>query len=1440
MMEQHRPRTESTIDDQLATPAVDRFLTRHPELRAGVGAVLDAANDVRRIRPAALPDDPTPTDRGRRLARFEVALEDAVAELEAVAAAADAGPGRVHAAVRRVLGTIAELRVHSQRFDRPRPRGEPAARSALVGALHRFRAALDRLRRDARRAGAGRLPWRLELATDIDPVTHADDIELGGPGLPGTPAADLPRGDRCLLTGTPYLLDSRRAPVTRYRSLDSWATVLSPWAHGIARRISAALERLATSHPDAVRQLVDVAPWLVEERIAVVANPSFVRLGLLDTSSLAVAANNTLLAHADLPLLGHRGAGGRLRSIGARDRTEAMLAGSEPGYGWSTYGDVRDRALGLAHGLERVGVRPGSRLAIVTRTNRPEFFITDLACVFSDLVSVGVLDTLADDAVYDIAAAAEVETVVADRDNAGRFTTDRCHARCPMMTTVVVLDPPTEPARADGVIQVVAFDDVVTSIGDIDPGWRSSSGVAPSTPVIHDDDDGVGAVETAGITEDGDDDVFTLVFTSGTTGHAKGVVITRRQWIEVMRPKGGLWPHVEVSYQPSALGADRTVMWRAFAAGGRIGFGRRSAGLLADIQAIRPTVLEAPPAILNALYGEFRRAVSDPECSRERLAVVKRRMRDQLGGRLAFLATGGAASEPAVREVLGEVLGLPVAEGYGTTETGTIATDGRLKPDIEFRLVDVPDLGFTAADRPHPRGELAVRTARTGAGYFAAGAADRAAFTDDGFFLTCDIVELVGDRRIRIIGRRKQFFKLAGAEFVYPDLLERHFMTSDLVRAVFVTGLPTEPAVVAVVVPTDPTTGADEIHDGLRAVARRVGLRPFEVPVGVVVEPPVSGELPWTPDNGLLTPSFKLNRHGLDAHYADRIRDLYAAAGDRLDRATASDDAGRREIAQIRHLTANLLGLHPSEIDLEGSFSDHGGGSLAAMELVLRLRQLLPPGGARRLADDAAELTEIPLAEIAGWLEAGGEPDSPRSPASVAAIARAAVGSPSAPTETRHQRSARQANRDAAWCELPEPLPPVRPGGDILLTGATGFLGVHLVAELAASLGDGQRLYALIRAADHDAAKARLERTLADAGLDVPMVAAGRAVDGAVVALAGSLDTDGFGLDPEDAQALADGVGLIHHAGAAVSFEPSYGGVRETNVGGTRRVLELATTGRCKAVHFTSSLNVAYLLAMCGVRPVLEDTPLPDVLTPDIVARSLGYAVSKWVGERIIHGAFAAAAGALRLSISRPALITWSTRTGFANESDWFTRVLRSCLEMGRVIGPPEAGVPRCTPLTSTTVGGLDLVPVDYVARAVRRLGELTLRGSLPPTADPGRAPTFHISNLAPDEHGLVTVERLMAMLVAADLRCSDSSEGMRSLPLADWLLEVEARGAAALPILDMLARMDPTRPRTRAERFTAVMEAIAADGAIECPSFDQSLVDRFVRRVRRTAPHRA
>jgi fatty acid CoA ligase FadD9 len=1421
----------SSLEEQLSSPSVARLLSRRPELSAAVVQVLETAGEVRRHRAAALPPWPDPQAEDAGTHRAECALEEVVADLEGVAAEVNPDATAVGAAIRRLTLGIADLRALSHRFDPPRPPGDAASRRALAQALGRFRGALEALRRASRDAGEARLPWRIEFASDVDPALSMTRVELEAPGFPGTPAGGLPRGERCLLTGRPYVRDSHRRPTARHRSLDRVAAVLSPWADAIARRVVAALRILGEDYAAAVRPLVDAFPWLVETRVDTSANPCFRRLGLLDVPSLAVAANNVLRAFADQPLIGQRRAGGTHRDLASRDSAATLLGEGDQGFAWWTHETIRRRALGLTHGLEELGGDRRGRVGLISRHNELEFFVADVACVFSNRVSVGLLDSLADDALFDIMATAEVEVVFTDGHNAARFLTGDARRRCPGLRVLVVSGAGEVSEVPDSGLRVLRFDDLVTDWDRMDPAWTSRSGVGRETPVLHDDADGVRAMRTAGIAEDDDDAVYTLLFTSGTTGTAKGVAVSRPQWIDVMRPRTSLWPHVEVSYLPMALGSGRTMVWRTFAAGGRVGLARPDAGLLEDIRAIRPTLLEAPPSVLNALYGEYRRAVTDPTVDRRRLAEVKRGLRDDLGGRLAFLATGGAASEAVVRQTMGDVLGLPVVDGYGTTETGAIATDGRIRADVDFRLLDVPELGFTADDRPHPRGELAVRTPQTIRRYFAASAADQASFTDDGFFVTGDVVEMVGERRIRIIGRRKQCFKLAGAEFVHPDVLERHFMTSDLVRAVFVTGLPTESAVVAVVVPVDPSADSGSLLAGLRAVAGREGLRPHEIPKGVVVDPPVAGRLPWTPENGLLTATLKLDRRALDAHYADRIRDAYGRAETDTDHDVEPSDGGVRSVDRVRHLVANLLHLSFDEVDPSRTFADHGGGSLAALELVLCLRQVLPPGIAREKAADAASLTTTPLVDIAGWMAEGGPT------VRTAERPRQAEVEDQRPIEIRSagpvSDAATRANRDAVWCATPIPLPPERGPGGILLTGATGFLGVHLIPELAASLSAGQRLFALVRADDHQAAKRRLEKALREAELGSMPIAAGPAAEGRVVALAGSLDVDAFGLDDGVYDQVAHDVGLIHHVGAVVTAGGTYEDLRDVNVGGTRRVLELAMSGRRKAVHFVSSLNVALLLAASGARQVVEDTPLPETLPEDLVNRSLPYAVSKWAGERMLHNLAAATDGGLRVSIGRPALITWSTRTGVANDTDWFTRTLRSCLDMRCVIGAPEAGVPRWMPRIPAATTGLDLVPVDFVARAVRRLGEMTQTGTLPAIAPAGRAPVFHISNLAPDERGLVSVEHLMDLVVAAELHLSGPGASMRALPLSDWLLEVEIEGAAALPVRDQLAGMRPDQPRTRAERFAAAMEAPHPDGPIRCPPIDRSLVEAFVRRTR-------
>ena len=180
-----------------------------------------------------------------------------------------------------------------------------------------------------------------------------------------------------------------------------------------------------------------------------------------------------------------------------------------------------------------------------------------------------------------------------------------------------------------------------------------------------------------------------------------------------------------------------------------------------------------------------------------------------------------------------------------------------------------------------------------------------------------------------------------------------------------------------------------------------------------------------------------------------------------------------------------------------------------------------------------------------------------------------------------------------------------------------------------------------------------------------------------------------------------------------------------------------------------------------GGLQAFEETPLPERVTPQTLSAHPHYAVTKWASEQLIQRLYARAAGAWRVSVSRPALISWSAATGVANDSDWLPRVLASCLQMRSAIGPDESGVPEWVAETVTSARGVELVPVDFVARSVARLGQLTETASLPPPTRPGaegQVPTFHVSNLAPGEEGLVTGRRLMDLLVAADLRVSSEN----------------------------------------------------------------------------------
>ncbi|HEV2736768.1 MAG TPA: thioester reductase domain-containing protein, partial [Longimicrobiaceae bacterium] len=344
------------------------------------------------------------------------------------------------------------------------------------------------------------------------------------------------------------------------------------------------------------------------------------------------------------------------------------------------------------------------------------------------------------------------------------------------------------------------------------------------------------------------------------------------------------------------------------------------------------------------------------------------------------------------------------------------------------------------------------------------------------------------------------------------------------------------------------------------------------------------------------------------------------------------------------------------EVGVHDSFYELGGTSLIAPRLVFKLRDRLE--------------TEVPLnalyeaPTIAGLAALLGD-----APADDSALAAAARGLD-------------------LWDEVAldpdvRPREPARGGEprEVLLTGATGFLGAYLLHELLERTA--LRVHCLVRAGDTDTGLERIRRKMDSYGLWSD------AYRSRIAVVPGDLAQPRLGLDADAFAALADAVHAIYHNGAQVNHTFPYAALRAANVGGTREVLRLACTGPVKPVHFLSSIAV--------YAPPAPGEPVPEVLREsdpvDEWRRLTGYAQSKWVAEQVVR---LAAGRGVPAAIYRPGIITGDSRSGICATHDFIWRYTRANVEMGQV---------------AMMDGGTDVAPIDYVGASIV---ELSLRPESP------------------------------------------------------------------------------------------------------------------------------
>ncbi|MFN6515779.1 MAG: non-ribosomal peptide synthase/polyketide synthase [Nostoc sp. CreGUA01] len=252
---------------------------------------------------------------------------------------------------------------------------------------------------------------------------------------------------------------------------------------------------------------------------------------------------------------------------------------------------------------------------------------------------------------------------------------------------------------------------------------------------------------------------------------------------------------------------------------------------------------------------------------------------------------------------------------------------------------------------------------------------------------------------------------------------------------------------------------------------------------------------------------------------------------------------------------------------------------------------------------------------------------------------------------------------------------PVSEPSAIFLTGATGFVGAFLLAELLQQTQAD--IYCLVRAANFTAGKQRLQETLKSYLLWEA------SFNSRIIPVLGDLSQPLLGLSDEQFHLMALKIDSIYHNGALVNHVYPYALLKAANIRGTEEVLRLASRIKIKPVHFISTVSVFASDEYFKLEVVQENDPLEH--SQGLVG---GYTQSKWVAEKMV---MMARDRGLPCSIYRLGRITWHSQTGVWNPNDLFYRFIKGCIQLKSA---PEMN------------NMLEITPVDYLAKVLINLSQ--------------------------------------------------------------------------------------------------------------------------------------
>lgn len=555
----------------------------------------------------------------------------------------------------------------------------------------------------------------------------------------------------------------------------------------------------------------------------------------------------------------------------------------------------RDR---VSAGLLHLGLLPGDRVGILAHCGSPEWLIADTAMLQTGIIPVPIHAT-------------------ARMDEIAHISNDAGLRACFVSNDAMLAKLEESGAKPDFLFSFERF-----------PSGKRN--LMPWNQLACDPDEHLsGKIKyyREGIQETA---LATLLYTSGSTGLPKGVMLSHQNIVSNVKSVLAIVPVgpdlCTVSFLPMSHILERMVCYTYQAAGTPIWFADSMERLPKTLLEVRPHFFTAVPRVLERMYerlleernrsGRLKKKILDwaialgerfPYSGGQAMPLdyrlkrwladllVFRHWRRRMGGRIRYIAVGAAALQPRLGRLFSAAR-IDVREGYGLTETSPVIAFNRFEPGgVHFGTVGIPAPGvevrITEAVDDAGNGEIEVRGPNVSSGYLHLPEETAERFTPDGWFRTGDLGRFEHKRFLKITGRISEVFKTTTGKFVAPSYVEQQLVGSPYISQALVLGL-NRPFVAALLVPDFQQLEAwcreNKVHwtsaqymilnpkveklyrqEMERINVERLGtiekIRAFQL----LFEP-------WTPENGLLTPTLKLRRSVLNQQFAVEIEKLFA------------------------------------------------------------------------------------------------------------------------------------------------------------------------------------------------------------------------------------------------------------------------------------------------------------------------------------------------------------------------------------------------------------------------------------------------------------------------------------------------------------------------------------------------------------------------------------